>query len=136
MSKPKRTMARHEQEYVNNGPSFLYYLMHNYAGAAQLIVRSTISKLDKLGDKMQFGFKWNVDEFTTYVSALLITLTGNGSKYSMILDKVYKVLTHSPCLLFNSEIIMYKQVHFTSRNVQKLLIKASEEYKSLVTTHQ
>ena len=92
-----------------------------------MIVRSTIAKLDKLEEKMTFGFKWNVGDVTTYVSALLLTLAENRGKGGMILDKVYKVLTHPPYLLFNSEIIAYKQVHFASLNVQKFLIKASDK---------
>ena len=92
-----------------------------------MIVSSTVAKLDKLKEKMQFGFKWNIDDFTTYVSALFVTLEENGGKDDMVLDKVYKVLTHSPCLWFNSEIIVYKQVHFASLNVQKFLIKSSAE---------
>ena len=47
-------------------------------------------------------FHWNVDKFTTYVSALLVILAENGGKDGLVFDKVYKVLTHYPCLLFNS----------------------------------
>ena len=75
---------------------------------------------------MSKQFHWNVDKFTTYVSALLVTLTENGGKDGLAFDKVYEVLTHLPCPLFNSEIIVYKQVHSTSFNVHKLLIIVRE----------
>ena len=81
-------------------------------------------------------FHWNVDKFTTYVSALLVTLTEKEGKDGLTFDKVYEVLTHSPCPLFNSEIVVYKQVHSTKLNMHKLLIKAREEYRSLVMTEQ
>ena len=71
-----------------------------------MIVRSTIGKLDKLDEKIQYRFKWNVANFTTYISALLVTLEENGGKEDMVLDKLYELLTHSPCVLFNSEIIV------------------------------
>jgi hypothetical protein len=54
----------------------------------------------------------------------------------MAFDKVYEVLTKSPCPLFNSEIVVYKQVHLENLNVHKLLVKAREEYRSLTATDQ
>ena len=57
---------------------------------------------------------------------LLATLAGNGSKDNIVFDKVYKVLTKFPCLLFNLEFIVYKQVNFSTLDAHKLLIKARE----------
>ena len=69
---------------------FLYYLLRNYVGTVSYIVRSTQGKLDKLEGKMSETFHWNVDKFTTCVSALLVTLVENGSKDRLVLDKVYE----------------------------------------------
>ena len=54
----------------------------------------------------------------------------------MAFDKSYEVLTHSPCPLFNSEIVVYKQVHAANLDIQNLLVKAREEYLTLTTTDQ
>ena len=51
----------------------------------------------------------------------------------MAFDKVYEVLTHSPCQFFNSEIVVYKQTDFAAIDVHRLLIKAQEEYRQLVS---
>ena len=99
-------------------------------------MRSTQAKLDKLDRKISKAFHWNMNKFTTYVPMLLVTLAENGGKDGLVFDNVYEVLTHSPYLLFNSEIIVLKQVHSTSLNVHKLLIKAREDYCSLVTNNQ
>ena len=40
---------------------------------------------------MDNTFKWNVDKFTTYVSALLVTLAENGGKDGLMFEKVYEV---------------------------------------------
>ena len=82
---------------------------------------------------MQKGFHWNINNFTTYVSALFITLAKNRGKNNLVIENVYYVLTKSPCQLLNSEIVIYKQVNFTALNVHMLLIKAQEEYHQLVT---
>ena len=101
-------MAKHKDQIQVDGSSFLYYLLRNYAGTASQIIRTTQEKLDKLDGKMSKKFHWNMDTFTTYVSALLVTLTENGGKDSLVFDKGYEVLTHLPCPLFNSEIVVYK----------------------------
>ena len=84
-------------------------------------------KFDKLEGKIPKAFHWNVDKFNTYPSVLLVTLAKNGGNDGLVFDKVYEVLTHSPYLLFKSEIVVYKHVHSSSRNVHKLTIKTREE---------
>ena len=95
-----------------------------------------MKELDNLHTKMENSFKWDVDKYTTYVSALLVTLSKNGGKDNMAFDKSYEVLTHSPCPLFNSEIVVYKQVHAANLDIHNLLVKAREEYLTLTTTGQ
>ena len=68
-------MVKHNAKIAEDGPSFLYYLLWNYAGTASQIVRTAQTKLDRLDERMKEQFHWNVDKFTTYVSALLVTLT-------------------------------------------------------------
>ena len=58
------------------------------------------------------GIPLECKKITTYVSALLITLAENGGKDELVFDKCYEVLKHSPCLLFNSELVIFKQVHY------------------------
>jgi hypothetical protein len=135
-TKPKHAMEKYAAKIMNDGPSFLYYLLRNYAGTATQIVRTTLKELDNLPHKMEHSFRWDVDKYTTYVSALLVTLSENGGKDNMAFDKSYEVLTHSPCQLFNSEIVVYKQVHASNLDINNLLVKAREEYLTLTTTGQ
>jgi hypothetical protein len=135
-TKPKQAMEKYAAKIEHDGPSFLYYLLRNYAGTASQIVRTTMKELDNLKYKMENSFNWDVDQYTTYVSALLMTLQENGGKDNMSFDKSYEVLTQSPCQLFNSEIVVFKQVHAANLDIQQLLVKAREEYLTLTTTGQ
>ena len=121
--KAKHTMAKHNEQVQVDGPLFIYYFLRNYAAMASQPVCSTQAKLDKLDGERSKAFHWNVDKFTTYVSALLVTLAENGGNDGLVFDNVYKLLAHSPCLLFNSEIVVFKQVHSALLNVHRLLIK-------------
>ena len=75
-------------------------------------------------------------KFTTCVSALLVILAENGGKNNLIFEKVYKLLTESSCSLFNSEIVVYKQVNFAALDMHKLHIKARDDYYALVTNKE
>ena len=77
--------------------------------------------------------KGNVEKFDTYVIALLLRLAENGGANAQAFDLVYEVLINSSCTVFNSEIVVYKQVNASNLDVRKLLIKAKEEYRTLVT---
>ena len=73
-----------------------------------------------------------MDCFTTYVVTLLQHLAESGGKDYQIFNKVYEVLINSPCPVFNSKMIVYKQVNSSKLDVSKMLVKAREEYRSLV----
>ena len=77
--------------------------------------------------------KGNIDKFAIYVTALLLKLSENGGNDAQAFDKVYEILITSPCSVFNSEIVVYKQVNASNLDVNKLLVKAREEYRTLVT---
>ena len=94
------------------------------------------SKLNKIEGNMSKTFHWNVDKLIAYMPVLLVTLAKNRGKDSLVSEKVYKVLTHFPYFLFNSEIVLYKQVHFSLLNMHKVPIKAREEYHQLVMNNQ
>ena len=116
-------MVQIKQQLLNNGTSFLDYFLYHYVGIASQIVCSTQAKIDRLNNKMTKGSHWDMGNFTTCVSIILVTLTENGGKDNLVFEKVYKVLTHPPCQLFNSETVVYKQVHFSSPNIHTLLVK-------------
>lgn len=77
-----------------------------------------------------------MEKFTTHVSALLVTLAENGGNDNLLFEEVYEVLTNDPCSMFNSEIILYKQVKYAALDVYKLLIEARDEYRALVTNRE
>ena len=106
-------MAVVKHQIEDDAPSFFYYLLWHYTETSSHIVRLTQDKIDKKVEKMVKGIHRNVEKFTTYVSALLATFAENGGKDNLVFEKVYEVLTHSPCQLFNSRIVVYKQVNFT-----------------------
>ena len=78
-------------------------------------------------------FKWDVDKFYTYTTALLLQLSKNGGNNDHAFDNIYEILTRSPSITFNSEIVVFKQVNSSSLDVGKLLSKAREEYRALVS---
>ena len=77
--------------------------------------------------------KGNIEKFVTCVIALLLHLAENGGTNTQYFDKVYKVLINTSCTVLNSEIVVYKQVNASTIDVNKMLIKAREQYRTLVT---
>ena len=75
---------------------------------------------------------YNINHFATYVVTLLLRLAKNGGSNNQAFDKVCKVLNSSPCTVLNSEIIVYKQINSSNFDVDKLLVKAREEYRTLI----
>ena len=76
--------------------------------------------------------KENVENFDAYVIALLLHLAENGDTDAQAFNKVYEVLINSSWAVFNSEIVVYKQVNASNLDVSKLLIKVREEYRTLI----
>ena len=68
-------------------------------------------KLNKLKQKLDYGFNFNVDTCTLYMSSLLIKWLDICVNDVHVVDKVYKFLTHMLCTTFNSKIVVYKSVH-------------------------
>jgi len=68
----------------------------------------------------------NIDRFATYVIMLLLQLAENGGNDAQAFDKDYEVLINSHCTVFNSEMIVYKQVNASNLDVSKLLVKVRE----------
>ena len=92
--------------------------VHQYRLPDQIISNS------KNWKKISFGFKYNVDKFTTYISVLLIQLENAGGSNAQLFDKSYASLTHTPCNIFNSKIVAYKSIHSNRNtiNVNTLLV--------------
>ena len=82
---------------------------------------------------IKYQCKDNINKCAAYVIALLLRLAKNRGTDAQPFEKVNKVLISTTCTVFNSEIVVYKQVNALSLDVSNLLIKAREEYSTLVT---
>ena len=89
--------------------------------------------MKKLSVAIEHQCKGNIDKFTTYVIAHLLRLAENGGTDAQAFEKMYNVLINTSCTVFNSETVVHKQVNAVILDVNKLLIKAREEYRALVT---
>ena len=76
--------------------------------------------------------KWNVDKFCTYTTSVLLQMSENGGNDGQAFDKIYEVLTYTPCPTFNFEIVVFKKVNISNIDVGLVLIKDREEYHALV----
>lgn len=128
----KNTLAGLCPKVYNNGPSFLYYLIHNYANTTPHIIRSIQNEINEHYKKISRVLKWNVDKFYTYTTSQLLQMSENGGNDEKSFDNVYKILTRTPCPTFNSEIVVFKQLNISNIDVWLILVKASEEYRTLV----
>ena len=71
----------------------------------------------------------------SYVTELVITLHEVGGSDAQAYNKCYKGSITTPCLTFNSETTVFKQVHHLEGDVDKITVKVQEEYRVLVTDH-
>ena len=131
-SNVKREMNVHRDLIGCDGPTFLWYIFKYYHTTAVQAVMRTLAKMNSLQRVMNDKCQGNVDRFVTYVITLLLCLAENGGRDDQAFDKVYEILINSPYTVFNSEIIIYKQVNSSNLDVIKLLVKAREEYRTLV----
>ena len=63
----------------------------------------------------------------------MLTLHKSGWKNSQVYDNCYECLTSTHCVTFNSEMTVYKNAHHLEIDIDKVLVKAREEYRMLVT---
>ena len=125
-------MKAHREEIGCDGPTFLWYLFKYYNSTAEQTVRTTLAKMNDLPTMIENQRKGSIDRFTTYIIALLLRLAENGGNHTQAFDRVYKVLINTSPTVFNSEIAVYKQVNASNLDVSKLLVKAREEYHTLL----
>ena len=128
----KREMKAHREEIGCDGPSFLWYLFKYYHSTAEHTVHTTLAKMNNLLLTIKH-YKGDIDKFATYVIVLLLRFSRTGGTDAQAFDKVYTILINTSCTVFNSEIVVYKQVNASNFDVNKLLIKAREEYRTLLT---
>ena len=126
-------MKAYKVEIGCDGPSFLWYLFKYYHSTVEQTVFTTLAKMSNLPLTIKHQRKGKIDKFATYVIALLLRLAKNGGTNAQAFDKVYEVLINTTCTVFNSEIVVYKQVNASNLDVSKFLINAREEYCTLVT---
>ena len=131
-SNVKREMNVHMESIGCDGPTFLWYIFKYYHITAVQTVRTTLTKLNNLRWFINDKCWCNIDRFATYIVTLLLRLAENGGKDNQAFEKVYEVLINSPCAIFNSETIAYKQVNSSNLEVSKMFVKAREEYRMLV----
>ena len=68
--------------------------------------------------------KWIADKFCTYMTSLILQMSENGGNDDQEFDNVYEILIRTPCLTFNSEIVVFKQVNISNLDVGSILRKA------------
>ena len=125
-SNVNREMNAHRELIGCDGPIFLWYIFKYYHIMTVQTARTTLAKLSNLRQVINDKCRGNIDHFATYVVTLLLRLAENGGEDDQAFEKVYEVLINSPCPVFNSEIIVYKQVNSLDLDVSKMLIKARE----------
>ena len=59
-------------------------------------------------------------------------MSENGGNDDQSFDKIYEILTQTPCPTFDSGIVVLKQVNVSNLDVVLLLIKDREGYRALV----
>ena len=126
-------MKAHREEIVYDCPTFLWYLFKYYESNVEQTFCTTLAKMNNIPLTIEYQCKVNIDKFSTYVIALLLRLAENGGTDVQAFEKVYEVLINTSCTGFNSETVIYKQVNASNLDISKLLIKAREEYCTLVT---
>ena len=131
-SSPKREMNVHRESIGYDRPTFLWYLFRYYHTTAVQTVRTMLVKMNNLWTVIQEKCRGNIDRFATYFITLLLRIAKNGASDAHVFDKGYEVLINSPCTVFNSEMIVYKQVNASNLDVSKFLVKARERYQMLV----
>ena len=114
---PKREMKSHWKAISCNEQNFLWYLFNYYHTMAVQTVRTTLAKLNNLLTIMEAQCKINIDHFATCVITLLLCLAESGGSNTQAFDKVYEVLINSSCTVFNSEIMVYKQINASNLDV-------------------
>ena len=119
---PKRKMNAHRESIGYDGPTFLWYLFRHYHTTVVQTVRKTFAKMKNLRTVIHERCRGNINRFATYVLTLLLRLAEHGGNNAQAFDKVYKVLISSPCTVFNSEMIVYKQVNSSILDVSKVLM--------------
>ena len=46
---------------------------------------------------MSCVLKWKVDKFCTYTTSLLLQISENGGNDDQVFDKIYEIITQTPC---------------------------------------
>ena len=119
-------MNAHRELIGCDGTTFLWYIFKYYHTTVVQTVRTTLAKMNSLQRIMNDKCQGNADHFSTYVITLLLRLAKIGGRDDQAFEKVYEILIKSPCVVFNSEMIVYKPVNSSNLDVSKLLVKSRE----------
>ena len=87
ISNPKLALQSLYPKVNDDGPSFMFHLICQYAGTAPQILRSTLKKINNIQGKMSNTLKWNV-EFFIYVSSLLLQPKENGGSNNAVFNNI------------------------------------------------
>eukprot|EP00957_Ditylum_brightwellii_P009075 685976-Ditylum_brightwellii.AAC.1 len=130
------------QMYADNnkidGPALLYYLLRQYTGTAESIIRTYQLNLNNLTDKLEM-LRYDIDKFCNYTADTLKTLHDAGGDSTQASLKLYEALTSSKVDAFNAEIRAYKDVVSVKDKMldfTKLMTIAHAEYTSLIMHSQ
>ena len=60
--KTKDIMQQFNKKFEHDGPTFLWFLFCYYNITAAQIVRTSLGKINKSGDKLAYIYKYNIDK--------------------------------------------------------------------------
>ena len=58
----KHTMQQFNKKFEHDGPTILWFLFRYYNGTVAQIVRTSLGKINKSGDKLAYIYKYNIDK--------------------------------------------------------------------------
>ena len=129
-------ILEHKDQFQQDGPVLLYFVLRKYTGEQKNVLRSTLRKFDTLDETFRFAHKNNVDRFATYVKSLEEKLRESEGKDTLYHEKVYETLIGSHVEDFNSELKVWRSGEMQQNDTytcDALLSKAREHYHSLLT---
>lgn len=138
-SRVQSTILEHKNNFQQDSPALLYYILCKYTGKQNYLLCLTLHKFNTLNNSFKFADKHNVDKFATYVKSLEEKLRESEGKDNHYHKKAYETLITSHVGDFNLELKVWRSDELQKTNTyicDALLSKAREHYQNLITCCQ
>eukprot|EP00957_Ditylum_brightwellii_P052376 3972267-Ditylum_brightwellii.AAC.2 len=99
----KTAMQMHTSSCNTDGPALLYYLLWQYTGTANSVIRDQQLCLNNLSNKLN-NLKFDVDKFCNFTAKTLKMLCNAGGNDKQVFLKLYEALVTTKNDSFNLEI--------------------------------